>query len=268
MSRITLSPVTENNLEEIGTLQPEGWSDIVPHFTYYLCHSFCYPVKITAGQSIVGIGAGISLGDSAWLAHIIVKPEFRKKGIGTTIVRHLCDYLQESGATTLSLIATDLGYPVYKKAGFMVQTEYFFYEKPGDFTLSLSTQLLKISGDEFEEAFSLDKKITGEERKVLLDDVISTAYVYKENKKITGVYIPDAGEGTIVAHTEEAGTACLGFRLKDHNKCVLPGDNREGIQFLEKNGCKKTAMARRMFMGKELPWNPGKIYNRIAGNCG
>ncbi len=69
------------------------------------------------------------MGNTAWLAHIIVDPEYRKRGIGSLIVCQLLDFLKNSGCETVSLIATELGYSVYKKAGFVEQTEYAFFER-------------------------------------------------------------------------------------------------------------------------------------------
>ena len=87
------------------------------------------PVKISIENKIIGIGTGIVFGNTAWLAHIIVNPEFRRRGIGRKIVIELLNIIKNTGCETVSLIATELGCPIYEKAGFIEQTKYAFFEK-------------------------------------------------------------------------------------------------------------------------------------------
>ena len=75
--------VKYDDLNEIRKLQPEGWPDIVTDFEYYLDSAFCNPIKTVLGGKIVGVGVTIIFGESAWIAHIIVDKEFRKRGIGS-----------------------------------------------------------------------------------------------------------------------------------------------------------------------------------------
>ena len=118
-----IKPMIGKDIKTIKKLQPKGWSNIVETFKYYYKAPFCYPIKAVIEGEIVGIGTAISYINTGWLAHIIVSEEHRGKGIGGAIVNYLCDYLKNSGHKTISLIATELGYPVYKKAGFREQTE-------------------------------------------------------------------------------------------------------------------------------------------------
>ena len=107
-------------------LQPEGWTDIVPDFKFYIKNIFCNPIKIIQDDIIVGIGSRILFKDTGWLGHIIVDEGYQNKGIGTYIVEYLRDYLSREGACTISLIATKSGSQVYGKLGFSKETEYLF----------------------------------------------------------------------------------------------------------------------------------------------
>jgi GNAT superfamily N-acetyltransferase len=119
--------VTYNDLQEIRKLQPEGWPDIVTDFKFYLNADFCLTVKIVFENRIVGIGAAIILGDSAWLAHIIVDKEFRNKGIGSSIVEELMKKLKGFSLRSYLLVATEMGKSLYEKAGFRVVSDYAYY---------------------------------------------------------------------------------------------------------------------------------------------
>ena len=107
-----IEPVTTKDLDNLRLLQPEGWPDIVPDLAFYVTSDFCNPIKMLVGESIAGIGASIQFHHTAWLAHIIVDPGFRNRGIGNQIVGKLLEDLEKSGTKTCLLTATELGQPV------------------------------------------------------------------------------------------------------------------------------------------------------------
>ena len=102
----------------------------------------------------------------------------------------------------------------------------------------------------------------------MLNDKLENSYVYQENGKLTGYYIPGLGEGLIIADNVEAGIELMKLRYSIINKGVLPIDNIEGIKFLKENGFLEIKRAKRMILGKEFSWQPGKVFNRIGGNLG
>lgn len=118
-----VQPLNHNDLNSLPGLQPDGWQDITPSFEFYTRSSFCFPLKIISDDKIVGIGTTIIHHDVAWLAHIIVQKDYRKKGIGQLITERLVDSLKPMNCETIYLLATDLGAPVYEKAGFETETE-------------------------------------------------------------------------------------------------------------------------------------------------
>src|SRR5688500_3639509 len=118
-----------DELNDLIALQPEGWPDIRPHFQFYFNSSFCSPIKLVADKKIVGIGSCIYHRETAWLGHIIVHKEFRNQGIGTKITQALVERALEINSSTISLIATELGEPVYAKLGFRKESDYCFFTK-------------------------------------------------------------------------------------------------------------------------------------------
>jgi GNAT superfamily N-acetyltransferase len=261
-------PVVEKDLPGLAELQPDGWPDIIPEFGFYSRMPFCKAVRVTMEGRLAGVGAGISLGKTAWLAHIIVNPLFRKKGIGRSIVDHLLDWLDHSGCETVSLIATDMGYPLYRKTGFDDQTDYVFLKSEKPLNLPDSTDTIPFTGAAAIDVFSLDKKVSGEDRSGIMMNRMLNAHVLRKNGHITGYFLPGLGEGPIVAEEIETGLAMMELRIPNSKQCVLPVENAAGIDFLKENGFVESKRAKRMVRGKRFSWQPDKIFNRIGGNFG
>jgi len=49
---------------------------------------------------------------------------------------------------------------------------------------------------------------------------------------------------------------------------MLPMENHEGVNWLEKQGLQKGESYPRMILGKENHWNPAYIYSYGSGFCG
>jgi GNAT superfamily N-acetyltransferase len=266
---MTLEPVLESDVDFLHELQPTDWPDIVPNFKFYTSSPFCSPIKIKLDNIIVGIGTGINFGNTGWLAHIIVRSEERNKGIGSAIVDHLVNKLKETRCESISLIATELGYSVYKKFGFVEQTEYVFFERNEPLKgQCLSENIVRYSNTFAEEICSLDQTVSGENRRKLLSDKLDNSHVFRRDGKVTGFYLPELGEGLIVANDAEAGNELMKVRSSRTKKSVLPVDNNAASSFLTANGFSEYKRAKRMILGKEFKWQPNKLFNRIAGNLG
>jgi hypothetical protein len=262
-------PIRESDIQYLKELQPDGWPDIVPSFEFYTKNSFSNPVKIVIDNQIAGIGAGNTFGRTAWLSHIITRTEFRNRGIAASIVDHLHRLLINSGCETVSLIATDSGYPVYKKYGFTVQSEYLFLERIVPFNgLVESENIVSFSENYRSDIFALDKKISGEDRSRILVKNLDKAFIYIKNKKITGCYLPGLGEGLIIAEDPDSGIELSKLRCSVSGNTVLPCENEDGIRFLKSHGYLETKKVKRMISGKEFKWHPEKLFSRIAGNFG
>ncbi len=258
----------KNDLEHISHLQPPDWSDIMPRMRFYVASDYCYPIKVKMAGKIVGIGTAIVNEGTGWLANIIVDPIQRGEGVGTKITRHVMDILEEKNCSSMLLIATELGEPVYKKLGFETETSYSFLEgSPPEF---ISSDFIK----EFDqgmkkELFSMDAEISGEIRNRMLTEHLGQAVAYV-NQKPEGFYLPQLGEGMIIADTDEAGIELLKYKMAHSEaKVSLPIDNKAGFDFL--NGLGFTPFrkeALRMHLGKKITWQPGKLFSRTGGHYG
>jgi len=69
--------------------------------------------------------------DLAWIGMVLVDPEYRRRGIGTSLLRHCLDYLAGRGIRCIKLDATPQGRPVYERLGFQSEWPLTRWEHPG-----------------------------------------------------------------------------------------------------------------------------------------
>jgi GNAT superfamily N-acetyltransferase len=265
---LKIFPFKREDLPNLSHLQPEDWQDIIPHFDFYTSSSFCHPVKMAQGIHIAGIGCAIKFPTSGWLAHIIVDPAYRNRGIGTDITRYLMEWLQKNNCNTLQLIATDAGEPIYRKLGFKPILKYLFYS--GICSERLESIAIHSFEDKYrEEILKLDRYVTGDDRKELLHAHLPSLKIYIGNERIQGYYAPFLGEGQILATKSTAGIELLKLKhYKSNTRTVIPEKNFEATEFLSQPGFRFERNALRMVFGKTWKWHPENIYSRIGGNLG
>ncbi len=76
------------------------------------------------GRERVGIATNISFGKVGWFGNLIVKEEYRTKGVGSLLVKHSISYLQAKGAQTIGLYAYPNLVGFYGKLGFKADEEF------------------------------------------------------------------------------------------------------------------------------------------------
>ena len=270
MKNIQFLQTTKSDLSEISNLQPEGWRDITAVFNSYLDYDFCYPLKVTIGEKIIGVGVSIIFGKTGWLAHIIVDKKNRIKGIGSQIFQLLLNDMKRKSVETFLLIATKLGEPIYRKAGFKVISEYMKFKREKPFIeMPTSKQIVLYRDKYYSELMNLDKSISGENREPLISRHLDDALLYLENNKCAGFYLPNLGEGLILAAEPEAGLELMKAKFAKADTAIIPNENLLGIDFLEKTGFINTGKkGKRMILGVDIDWKPKCVFSRIGGNYG
>lgn len=103
----------------------EGWweaqDDRAPDLVHRIVRgSHCFLVA-EAGERIVGMGRAISDGVSdGYVQDVTVDADYRRKGVGSGIVRRICDRLREDGLSWIGLVAERGSHPFYERLGFRV----------------------------------------------------------------------------------------------------------------------------------------------------
>lgn len=264
-----LHPFSINDLPFLRLLQPEGWHDILPVYTFYHTSPFCFPVKVMLANELVGVGTTVMHNDVAWLAHIIVHAEYRNRGIGKFITQSLIDHIDSRICKTIYLIATPPGEPVYHALGFETETEYVFYKDLALNTNNIaSPNIIPYDKKHYEQIQYIDQKVSGEKRMFHFENYLSNAHVYMRDNHVEGYYIPDFHEGLIVATSAEAGTELIKKRFCSKEHAAFPIDNMDAMTYMSLKGFEPFKTARRMRLGEIRDVDYSKIYNRIAGSIG
>ena len=263
-----IKPININETQALSSLQPDGWMDIVPIFDFYAKSAFCFPVKVIVENEFVGIGAIIIHKEVAWLAHIIVHPDFRCRGIGLKIVQNLLKIANEKHCSTIYLIATELGEPIYKKVGFITETEYLVHKKITKTEWTVSRNIHQYKERHRTHFVSFDRKISGEDRMMHIEEYLKNGFVYHHEENIEGYYLPSLGEGLIIAETETSGIELLKLHLQHNDRVVIPRENLVAQKFLNEVGFGEVKTIKRMRFGEEREVQFANIYNRIGGNIG
>ena len=265
-----IKPLQHSDIALLNEIQPPDWDDISPHIKYYINSPYCESIKIISGNKICGIGTTLKHKDTVWLAHIIVHPEFRNRGIGKRITDALVKSVDRRKYKTIYLIATELGYPVYLKSGFEIETEYADFDIlhgiPPDYEISSS--IIPFNENHRSEILKLDKFVTGESRENRLNEHIQNSFVFLSEGKVCGAYFPKLGEGLIIAYEEEAGIELIKLRLKKMKNAFFPIDNKAAFEFYSSGNFKFDKYSKRMRLGKEKKLHLENMYNRVSGQIG
>ncbi len=264
-----IQKLEHTDINFVSELLPQGWEDTLPIITAYTTTNYCYPVKVSVDKKIVGIGAAIFHKATAWLAHIVVHPDYRKQGIGQLITQTLVDAVHAKGCDTINLLATELGEPVYKKIGFEIECEYLIYKcEQTTGAVTNSEHIVASTNDFKKQIFNLDRQVSGEDRVLVLEPHLSNGFLYIHDNEVKGFYLPSLGHGLIIATTSAAGHKLMKLRLQSKNFASFPIENLSAREFMKQNNFNEVRTEKRMRLGKKLNWQPENIYAIIGGNLG
>lgn len=260
--------MTLDDIPALPGLRPEGWNDISDHFRYNVLSPLCDPIKVVTDDKIVGVGANIMNEDTAWMASVIVLPEYRNRGIGKMIVDTLLARLDREQFQTVLLDATTFGYPVYKKVGFETISEHVHFTGEALSNADISSHILPFEERYKQEVLALDRTATGENRSAYLLEHIADCKIYLDKDGVRGAYFPTTVRGMIIADSVEAGMALMNLRLRAYDACMVPIENTQAIKYLNSLGFKQTHTSARMRLGAPRKWRGDYIYNVVSGARG
>jgi len=267
--QMDIHPLAHSDISSVHAMLPFGWEDSVPIIDAYITTPYCFPIKVTVGGSMVGMGVAILHTDTAWLAHILVHPAHRNRGIGKTITETLVESAYSKGCETIYLLATELGEPVYRSIGFETETEYPIYTCKGmTRPFTDSEHIVPITDAYKEQVLNLDRQATGEDRMLVLNPHLSNGLIYLRDNEVQGFYLPALRHGLIIASTNEAGQELMRLRLQSNDSASFPMDNTSAIAFMQQHGFPENRREKRMRLGKKRTWHPERIYGMIGGNLG
>jgi ribosomal protein S18 acetylase RimI-like enzyme len=98
--------------------QDEGWVCDLWEFEF-LFRTFPRGCLVARdGERTAGFVTAIRYGTSGWIGNLIVRPDYRGRGIGSLLMGKALAALDEAGTATVWLTASRSGKPLYEKLGF------------------------------------------------------------------------------------------------------------------------------------------------------
>jgi GNAT superfamily N-acetyltransferase len=113
--------MAKSDFEFMSRLEPDG----------------CFTLWQT--EERVGIATCVSYGTVGWFGNLVVKPEFRRKGAGTFLVKYAVEYLTSRGAEAVGLYAYQHLVGFYGRVGFKSNDEFIVLKGVADKTQSQQT---------------------------------------------------------------------------------------------------------------------------------
>ncbi|PIU52033.1 hypothetical protein COS91_01325 [Candidatus Desantisbacteria bacterium CG07_land_8_20_14_0_80_39_15] len=209
----------------------------------------------------------------SWVGMVLVFPEERRKGIGTTLLKQGIEYCENKGVEVVRLDATPMGKKVYDTIGF--KNEYFLERRQG------TGQTVKAEGveclleEKLAQLISYDELSFGASRANVLENLFAeypnfALTHFSKDGKIDGylMYRPGYNAyqiGPWIADTEEIGEKlfCTALSKLNNEKIFfdLPLVNEPAIKIANKYNFTKQRDFIRMFRGEnKYPGQPKLIY--------
>jgi predicted N-acetyltransferase YhbS len=247
----------------------EGWNyarkDIQRMFSYN--SSGCFIAEMNGKQ--VGHVFSVNYGKLGWIGLLIVRAEYRRKGIGTALMKEAIHYLLTSGAETVRLEAVPKIAPIYRKLGFVDEYDSLRFLGVGrkiSFANNSNVKLLK--KETMKEIAEFDAEYFGVNRIKVLSSL------YHDNPKLC--FASHAGSklvGYIMCRKAEKGYRVGPWVCNPENpqaakellmKCTeameenaklyvgVPVVNKKVAEILHDFGFEQYSKSIRMYVGKKL----------------
>ena len=194
--------------------------------------------------------------DLAWIGMMLVHPDFRRRGIASSLMRKAIDYLQAKGVRCVKLDATPDGEPVYERLGFQAEWRLHRWEME---CLSLAEVL---SGAGVEKLSAMDLAAFGTDR---------ISWLQKLERDSRWVHVRDNGfgmvregmranyVGPIMAHDPEIGCGIARDMIAGlHGRTFwdIPCDNEPCVALAKELGFEPVRDLLRMWLGENVAGNP------------
>lgn len=243
----------------------EGWHATAEQFELALMHDSdgCF-IAESAGAP-VGMITTTCYAVSAWIGHLIVVPDYRRRGLGERMIAYALDYLARRGYSTVRLEADPMGVGIYRRLGFERQFRSLrFRSDPPHNPILTGTGNVVPCGDG-QQLAAVDRHAFGDDRQRLLAGLVAKAratFAYQSPGEIQGyaVVFPSAVGvhlGPWIATDREVAASLIDRVLTDFAETsIIVGvseTNRDAIDLLKDRGFRETESSLRMIRGGPAP---------------
>jgi GNAT superfamily N-acetyltransferase len=149
-----------------------GWNQTEADWERFLEGSpeGCFVME-DAGK-IVGTAATLPFETKfAWVSMVLVDPDYRNQGIGTSLLRRAIEYLDGTAVPTIKLDATPAGKPLYEKLGFVTEYEIDRWILKRSLGREANPNKVSLSRETLTDVFDFDRDVFGADRSALLESL-------------------------------------------------------------------------------------------------
>jgi len=219
-----------------------------------------------------------------WIGMILVHPDQRRGGIGTTLLNSSIAYLRAEGVPAIKLDATPMGKQVYVPLGFRDEYDLARYEGvASDFGAEGRAQIEPLTADRLPEITAFDAIRFGARRPEVLASLQSRRPEWCQLARgpggvVEGYLIARAGSNAVQVGPWIAGNAGAAgqllqalFRKISGLKAFVdvPGANRSGQELMSRIGFVVQRGFTRMFLGEnKYPGSPVEVYSTSGAEKG
>lgn len=198
-----------------------------------------------AGGSPVATAAVCTFDSVAWVMMLLVDEGFRRRGIGTRLIEHCLEVLDQRSVRTTRLDATSLGRPIYEKLGFLPEYEVVRLEGTAE-AVFLPGRVEPVAADRLGEVCEFDRRATGTDRgrliKRLYEERPDAMQLCARRQEILGYLTFREGSRAVQIGPGAARSAGVGRSLVEAvlARCAgrrvfwdVPVENRSAVRFAE-----------------------------------
>jgi GNAT superfamily N-acetyltransferase len=210
----------------------------------------------------VGFVVTTIYGDIGWVGNLIVLPKNRQKGIGSSLMFHAMNHLQENGVKAIRLDAVQEAIPLYRRLGFREENWSLRHKGGAKKHRTMHTRLL--SNRDLPAVYILDYMYFKAHRKPILD------YIYSQNpelcwtawdeKDLIGYIMAKDGVNNVKVGpwicdplkpeiAEQLLHSVMNMRLGEELWIGTPEGNDEAVRIIEENSFVSLPSSLRMCYG-------------------
>ncbi len=195
-----------------------------------------------------------------WVGMLLVKEQFRRRRIGTTLMKTAIRYLLDNGMATVRLDADPPGIPLYEHMGFQKECDSLRWSRE-------SPQRFKMKGvrqatlNDLKRIFPLDRRAFGDNRQRVLarffEHSCNTLVVDDEPHRAM-LMARQSSHGTLfgpfIADSINLANKLLqaGLSLQKSQRVIvgMPSTNQNAITLMKQSGFECKSVLSRMFYGR------------------
>ncbi len=256
-----------------------GWNQTALDWERFIIASpeGCFAAE-SDGRLIGTSTAIIYEGKLAWIGMVIVEPEFRGQGIGTTLLKRAIDHLDSRKIPCMKLDATPQGRPLYEKFGFVAEynIERWMLKR------AESEAVIRQAPERLEEVLRMDRAVFGADRSKLLRSLAASApeltLAAKDETGPAGYTFGRRGSradqlGPWMARSEDVGAILLDEFLRRSSRDLIfvdcMGRNSAAVPLVKARGFELSRPLTRMFRGtNQNAGKPELLYGSLGPEFG